>query len=87
MAELEKGPDKKFLQNLQNGATIGYESDLGSLHEVRPDKTKQRVYDEQRRFLGNYKTALGNGGALRKVIDKDLKECLVSRPFTESELR
>ena len=84
---MENDQDKKFLRNLENGATMGYASDLGNSTERCPGKTKQRVYDEQRRFLGNYKTALGNGGALRKVIDKDLKECLVSRPFTESELR
>ena len=53
LAEVENDPDKKLLKNLENGATIGYETDLGNCPEVAPDKTKQRVYEEQRRFLGN----------------------------------
>ena len=28
LSELENDADKKFLQNLENGATIGYETDL-----------------------------------------------------------
>ena len=50
LSELENDPDKKFLQNLENGATIGYETDLGNSPGVSPDKTKQRVYGEQRSF-------------------------------------
>ena len=56
LAELEKEPGGQFLQNLENGATIGYNADLGNCPEVFRGKTKQRFYDERRRFLGNYKT-------------------------------
>ena len=48
---------------------------------------KHRVYDEQREFLGNYKTVLGKEEALQKVIGEELGEGLVSVPFAESELR
>ena len=48
---------------------------------------KQRVYDEQRLFLGNYKTAPCKEEDLQKVIDKDSEEGLVSGPFAEAELR
>ena len=50
-------------------------------------KTKHRVFDERREFLGNYKTVLGKEEALRKATGEDLEEGLVSRPFSESELR
>ena len=66
---------------------IGYGADLGNSPEVFPGKTKRRVYDEQRRFLGNYKTVLGKGDAAQKAIGKDLDGCLASGPFAESELR
>ena len=86
IAELENDPGKIFLQNLHNGATIGYEKDLGSCPEVFPGKTKQRIYDDPREFLGNYKTVLGKEEALQKVIDKDLEEGLVSGPFSWEQL-
>ena len=43
-------------------------------------------YDEQRDFLGGYKTVLGKGG-LQKVIGNDSVDGLISGPFSESELR
>ena len=55
IAELENDPDKVFLQNLHNGATIGYNECLGSCPEVSPGKIKQRIYDDPREFLCNYK--------------------------------
>ena len=72
---------RSILQNLHNGATIGYEKDPGSCPEVFPGETKQRIYDDPREFRGNYKTVPGKEEALRKVIDKDLEEGLVSGPF------
>ena len=87
LAEVENDPDKKFLQNLENSATVGYETDLGNSPRSPPWETKQRVYDEQRRFLGNYKTVLGKEAALQKATDKDLEEGLVSGRFAWSELK
>ena len=81
IAELGNGPGKVSLQNLRNWATIGYEEDLGSCPEVFPGKTKRRIYDDAREFLGNYKTVLGKEEALQKVIDEELEEGLVSGPF------
>ena len=46
-----------FLSNPADGATIGYKEDLVNLTDVPPEATKRRVYDEEREFLGNYKTA------------------------------
>ena len=83
IAELENDPGEEFIKNLENGGEIGCETDLGNCTEV---KTKQRVYGEQRSFLGNYKTILGKAEALQKVIDKDLEEGLVSGPFALAEL-
>ena len=71
LAELANDADKKFLQNLENGATIWYKSDMWNFPGVFPGATKQRVYDEQRLFLGNSKTAVRKEEALRKAIDKD----------------
>ena len=34
IAEVENGPDEEFLQNLENGDTVCYESDLGTFAEV-----------------------------------------------------
>ena len=56
--ELENDPCETFPGNLENGATAGYMSDLGNSPEVFHGEIKQRVYDEQRKFLGNYKTVL-----------------------------
>ena len=50
IAELENDPYKDFIKNIENGATIGYEADLGNFHEVPHGETKLRVYDEQRCF-------------------------------------
>ena len=58
IAELENDPEKVFLQNIHNGATIGYEKDLGSRPEVFPGETKQRICDDPREFLGNYKNGV-----------------------------
>ena len=66
LAELGNDPDKKFLRNLEGGDTIGYKSDAGTSLDVFHGKTKQRVYDEQRLFLGNYKTVLGKEEDLQK---------------------
>ena len=84
--DLEDDPDKEFLKNLHNVETIGYETSLRNCPEVFPGKTKQRVYDDRRSFLGNYKTVLGKEEALQKVIDKDLEEGLVSGPFSLERL-
>ena len=40
LAELENDPDKKFLQNLENCETIGYETDLGNFPDVPPRRNK-----------------------------------------------
>ena len=66
--------------------TIGYNECLGTSPEVFPDKTTQRVYDDRRNFLGNYKTVLGKEEALQRVIGKDLEEGLVSGPFSLEQL-
>ena len=58
ISELENDSGEVFLQNLHKGATIGYNECLGTCPEVFPGKTKQRVYDDQRNFLGNYKNGL-----------------------------
>ena len=50
-------------------------------------KTKQRVYDERRQFLGNYKTVVGKEEALQRVIGEDSQEGLLPGPFSEPELR
>ena len=55
LAELPIGPGKKFLQNLENGAVIGYEADRRNYPELFHGETKRRVYGEHRSFLGNYK--------------------------------
>ena len=86
LAELEKDPEK-FLRNLENGDTVWYKSDLVNYPEVGPVEVKQRECDEQREFLGNYKTSLCKEEALQKVIGGDLEDGLVSGPFSESELR
>ena len=59
--------DKVFLQNLHNGATVGYNECLGALPEVFPGKTKHRVYDDQRNSLCNYKTVLGKEESFTEV--------------------
>ena len=51
-----------------------------------PVELKQRVYDDPREFLGNYKTVLGKEEALQKVIEKDLEEGLASGPFSLEQL-
>ena len=48
LSELGNDKDKMLRRNLENWATIEYKSDLGNFPEVFHDKTKQRVYDEQR---------------------------------------
>ena len=70
LAELENDAGKQFLQNLENGATIGYDSDLGNCPEVSHGNTKHRVYEEQRRFLGNYKAGLGKEGFTESHIQR-----------------
>ena len=77
---------KKFLRNLENMDTVCYMSGLGDFPGVFADKTKQRVYDEKREFLGSYKTVLRKKDTLRKVIGGALEEGLVSGPFPGSEL-
>ena len=62
IAELENDPCDVSLQNLHKGATIGYNECLGTSPEVFHGETKRRAYDDQRNFLGNYKTFLGEGG-------------------------
>ena len=59
--------DKKFLRNLENGDTIGCKSDMRNFPEVFPGETKQRVYDEQCLFLGDYKTVLDKEEAFQKA--------------------
>ena len=86
ISELENDPEKEFLQSPHKGATIGYEKCLGACPEVFHGKTKQRVYDDQRSFLCNYKTVVCKEEALQKVIDKDLEEGLVSGPFSLEQL-
>ena len=81
ISELGNDPDKEFLQNLHKGETIGYEKCLGTFPGVSHGKTKQRIYDDPREFLGNCKTVLGKEEALQKVIGKDLGGGLVSGPF------
>ena len=49
-------------------------------------KTKQRVYGEQRLFLGNYETVLVKEESLRIAIGEYLDGGLVSAPFAESAL-
>ena len=66
IADLEDDADKEFLKNLHNVETIGYGTSLGNCPEFFPDKTKQRVYADQRSFLGNYKTVLGKEGIYKK---------------------
>ena len=85
VAELGNDPRKVSLRNLHNGANIGCKECLGSRPEVSHGKTKQRIYDDPREFLGNYKTALGEE-ALQKAIGKGLEEVLVSGPFSLEQL-
>ena len=87
LAGLENDTDSNFPGNLENGATVGYMSDLGKYQNVMPGKTKRRVYDAQRKFLGNYKTAIGKEETLPTVIVEDFDDGLVSGTFPESELR
>ena len=65
MGELENDTGKCRLCNLGNGATRGYNKDLGNAPEVPTEATKQRVYDEARDFLRNYKTAICKENATR----------------------
>ena len=44
-----------------------------------PVELKQRVYDDPREFLGNYKTVLGKEESLQKAAEKDLEECESTR--------
>ena len=60
--------------------------DLGNGPGIFPVEIKQRRYDGQGQFLGNYKAGLCKEGDLRKVIGGDLEERWVSRPFSESEI-
>ena len=61
---------RSFLTESPQGETIDYNECLGASSEVFPGKTKQRVYEDQRNPIGNYKTVLGKEDALRKVIEK-----------------
>ena len=54
LSELENDTGKKFLRNLENGDTVCYKSDCGNSPEAFHGETKQRVWNEQREFLGNY---------------------------------
>ena len=65
-SRIRKRRRRSLLQNLHIGETIGYNEDLGSRPEVSSGKIKQRVYDDPREFLGNYKTVLGKGGGIAK---------------------
>ena len=78
---------KSSSKNLENGEAVGGKSDLGNFHEVFHGETKQRVYDEQRELVGNYKTVLCKEEPLQKVIEKDSEEGLVSGDSPESEFR
>ena len=73
---------KKFLRKLENGATLGYMSALRNYPEVATGEIKPSVYGEKSEFLGNCRTVLCKEEALRKVIDKDMGEGLVSGPFS-----
>ena len=86
LEELENDAGRKFLQNLDNGDTIGYKSDLGNLPEVFHGE-QNSVSTTNREFLVNYNTVLGEEEALHKVIDRDLEEGQVSCHLPESELR
>ena len=80
-------PDSNLLGDLAKGSTFGYMSDFGkSPRSPPPYETKQRVYDEQRQFLGNYKDVVVKEDSLQNVTDGDLAEGLVSAPFSESEI-
>ena len=81
LADLETDSEKDFLGIPMNGATTGYDTDLGNCQDVVHGETKQRVYDNARDFLGNYKTVIGKEDALQKAIGEDLKEGLVSGNF------
>ena len=86
MRYLENDNGGTCLCDLENGATVGYMSDLGNCPEVFHGEIKQRVRDEQRQFRGNYKTGLVKEVDLQKNIYDDLEEGLVSGSSSESEL-
>ena len=74
--ELGNDPDEKFLGNHENEDTVGYMSDLGTCPEVLHGEIKPRVYDEKRKFVGNYKTVLGKEGIYKKQWAKIRKKVL-----------
>ena len=84
--ELGSDAYSNFIRNLENGDTVGYMADLGNFPEVFNGETKRRVYDEQRQFLGNYKTDIWNVGFFTKVIGGGSEYGLLSGTFSESEM-
>ena len=48
--EMENDTDETFLGNLENGATIGYMSDLGNSPQVPHGEVLRRVYDDHGSF-------------------------------------
>ena len=71
-------------------ATTAYNEDIGNPPQVFPGETKQRVYDDARDFLINYKAGVGGEKSPGKAINGDPQEVLVSGHFGrigyESEL-
>ena len=51
---METDADKDFLRSLENGETVGYNSDLWNSPGFFPYKTNRRVFGAAREFLGNY---------------------------------
>ena len=50
LEEMENDTDETFLGNLENGATIGYMSDLGNSPQVPHGEVLRRVYDDHGSF-------------------------------------
>ena len=71
LAELEIGPDKKFLPKSRKRRRNSLRFRSRKSPEIFPGKTKQRVYDGRRRFLCNYKAVLGKGMIYRKSLAKN----------------
>ena len=85
-AILENDPDKDPLGSLEKGEAIRYKISM-KMPRSLSRQNKQRIYDEPREFLCNYKTALVREEALQNAVDGNLEEGLAPWPFSESELR
>ena len=48
---MQNDSDESSLSNLEKGATIGYNNDLGNPQQVSPVETRRRGYYEARDFL------------------------------------